>query len=158
MEPRKPKQVMKDLVCKLTPEEKVGLAEQLTERINRRAYLEDAKKAATKKYSAQIEETVVEINDLSNKIRAGEELRPTPCEIRFDDPAPGYKTMYRLDTGMKISTELMTDADLQGELFPEEEGEEDPEAPETTAPEASAGTDAAPAPDAAPTEVETKEN
>ena len=145
MEPRKPKQIMKDLVCKLTPEEKVALAEQLTERINRRGYLEDAKKAATKKYAAQIEETVVEITDLSNTIRAGEELRPTACEIRFDDPAPGYKTTYRLDTGAKINTELMTDADLQGELFPEEE-EENPEAP-----------DAVPATDAAPSEVETKE-
>lgn len=117
------KKITKDLVVKLTPEEKSDLADQLTQQINRKSWLEDAKKVATKKYAAQIEETVAEINEISDKIRAGEELRKVECEIRFDDPIQGYKTTYRLDTGAKISSEMMTPEDLQGELFPEDQEE-----------------------------------
>lgn len=129
MNERKPKSLTKELVCKLTPEEKADIADQLTERIGRKDWLEDAKKVAAKKYAAQIEEVVAEINDLSNKIRAGEELRPVKCELRYDDPVPGHKTTYRLDTGAKICSEIMSDDELQGELFPgEDEAAEAPEA------------------------------
>lgn len=119
----KTKNTTKDLIVKLTSEEKAELANQLTERISRKDWLEDAKKVVMKKYAAQIEETVAEINDLSSKIRAGEELRPVKCEIRFDDPVPGHKSTYRLDTGAKVSSELMTDSEMQDDLFPEEETE-----------------------------------
>ena len=141
----KTKQITKDLVVKLTSEEKAELADQLTERISRKDYLEDAKRVMAKKYAAQIEETVAEINDISMKIRSGEELRPVACEIRYDDPVPGYKTTYRLDTDAKIGSELMTEADLQGELFPEDgEQEDDGEAPETDAEGAPDADDEAP--------------
>ena len=119
------KTITKDLVVKLTPDEKAELADQLSERIGRNDWPEDAKKVATKKYAAQIEETVAEINDLSNKIRSGEELRPVKCEIRFDDPIPGYKTTYRLDTGKKVSSELMSASDMQPDLIPNEDDEDD---------------------------------
>ena len=115
------KHFMKSLVVKLTAIEKAELAGQLADRIRQKEWLEDAKKVATKRYAAQIEETIADINDLSNKIRAGEELRQIKCEVIFDDPAPGHKSTYRLDTMEKIATELMTDDELQGELFPEEE-------------------------------------
>lgn len=135
MNERKPKSLTKELVCKLTPEEKADIADQLTERIGRKDWLEDAKKVAAKKYAAQIEEVVAEINDLSNKIRAGEELRSVKCEIRYDDPLPGHKSTYRLDTGARIASELMSEDELQGELFPgEDEAAEAPEA--EVAPEA----------------------
>lgn len=117
---RPPKSLTKELVCKLTPEEKADVADQLTERIGRKDWLEDAKKVAAKKYAAQIEEVVAEINDLSNKIRAGEELRAVKCEIRYDDPLPGHKSTYRLDTGARIASELMSEDELQQELFPDE--------------------------------------
>lgn len=121
---KKPKQITLDLIVKLTMEEKATMAEQLTERINRKDHLEDAKKVASKRYSAQIEETIAEINDLSTKIRSGEELRPVSCEIRYDDPVDGQKSTYRLDTGARISSELMTESEMQEDLFPEdEEGE-----------------------------------
>lgn len=115
------KSILKSLVVKLTAIEKAELAGQLADRIRQKEWLEDAKKVATKRYAAQIEETIADINDLSNKIRAGEELRQVKCEVIFDDPAPGHKSTYRLDTMEKIATELMTDDELQGELFPEEE-------------------------------------
>jgi hypothetical protein len=146
------KSILKSLVVKLDAIEKAELAGQLADRIRQKEWLEDAKKVATKRYAAQIEETIADINDLSNKIRAGEELRQIKCEVIFDDPAPGYKSTYRLDTMEKIATELMTDDELQGELFPEDgnakpEGElaatgnGDGDAPKT---EAEDGADAAP--------------
>ena len=140
---RPPKSLTKELVCKLTPEEKADVADQLTERIGRKDWLEDAKKVAAKKYAAQIEEVVAEINELSNKIRAGEELRAVKCEIRYDDPLPGHKSTYRLDTGARIASELMSEDELQQELFPE--GEEKPavDAVAETAVEVAAAIDAA---------------
>ena len=153
----KTKQITKDLVVKLTSEEKAELADQLTERISRKDYLEDAKRVMAKKYAAQIEETVAEINDISMKIRSGEELRPVACEIRYDDPVPGYKTTYRIDTGAKIGSELMTEADLQGELFPEDGEEADGEAPETDAESAPEGeTDGEPEAETETAEPETE--
>lgn len=122
-EAKKPatKTIKKDLVVKLTAIEKAELAGRLADRIRQKEWLEDAKKVASKRYAAQIEETIADINDLSNKIRAGEELRSIKCEVRYDDPVPGHKSTYRLDTMEKIASELMTDEELQGDLFPEEE-------------------------------------
>ncbi|MBQ9502876.1 MAG: hypothetical protein IJU70_12015 [Lentisphaeria bacterium] len=121
---KSPKKFKKDLFVKLTPEEKAELAEKLTERIDHKDCLEDAKRASQKRYAAQIEEAVAEINELSIKIRSGAEMRLVDCETRYNDPQEGFKTTYRLDTGAKVNSELMTDADMQEELFPAEENQD----------------------------------
>lgn len=111
--------LQKELVCRLTTEEKSEFGRQLADLTQRKERLEDAKKSTASRYKAEIDACQTDINELSGKITLGTELRVVDCEIRFDDPRPGIKTTYRLDTGEVITSSNMTSEDLQGDLFDE---------------------------------------
>jgi len=72
--------------------------------------LENAKKSSAAKYKAQIEMVTEEIGDFSNKVASGYEYRSLQCEVIYDKPGPGQKTLIRPDTG-KIFIEQMTEGD-----------------------------------------------
>lgn len=73
-----------------------------------------------KAYNAGIREAVkaneTEMKTLSRKIATGMEERQVRCEIRYNTPHPGWKTVVRLDTGETVDAQEMSEAERQ-DLF-----------------------------------------
>lgn len=69
-------------------------------------------------YKAKAERLDLEASELSRKIREGFEMRETRCEISFNDPERGFKTIRRLDNGGVIRVEAMTALDVEQRELP----------------------------------------
>lgn len=99
-----------------TADELLNLARKQAEAHGDLNRAEEEKKAATAQLKARCESISARISELAGKITAGFEYRMTPCEIRFDDPKPGLKTTYRLDTGESVNVDPMSMSERQAEL------------------------------------------
>lgn len=73
------------------------------------AQLEDQKKSVISSYKARIDEVQARINALSEKVTTGWETRDIECRVAYHQPQEGKKTIFRTDTGKKVSVEAMTD-------------------------------------------------
>lgn len=69
-------------------------------------------------YKAKAERLDLEASELSRKIREGFEMRETRCEISFNNPERGFKTIRRLDNGGVIRVEAMTALDVEQRELP----------------------------------------
>ena len=66
-----------------------------------------------KDYKARIDARAATIDNLSEQVRSGYELRETLCFWTYNEPKPGRKTLRRADTLEVIGEEDMTGADTQ---------------------------------------------
>jgi len=78
--------------------------------------LDNEKKSIVADFKAKIEGKTAEIELVSNHINNGYEYRRIECEIRFNDPNAGFKTIVRKDNGEVVRKEPMTEDELQYEL------------------------------------------
>lgn len=95
------------------------------------------KKSVTSQCTAEINAAEAACGVLSNQVADGYEHREVDCEVIFNQPAQGKKTIIRKDSNTLVGVEAMTTADwdkineennlfnqndpLQGEPAPEEE-------------------------------------
>lgn len=113
---RPPKKTETNLRVEFTRDEIVELALKQGEAFNELNRAEEDKKAVTAQLKAKCEGISARISEITGKLTSGFEYRTVPCETRYDDPKPGLKTMYRLDTGGVVNVDPMTLAERQAEL------------------------------------------
>lgn len=104
------------LNCPFTTEElkdigiKLALANQRLER------LEDDKKQSQSQFKSDIDAATAEIKSLAQKLARGAEDRNVECDILFNTPEEGKKTIQRADNGEKVQILDMTENEMQ-DLF-----------------------------------------
>ncbi len=113
---RPPKKTEMSLRVDFTPPELLNLARKQAEAHGELNRAEEEKKAATAQLKARCEGISARISELAGKITSGFEYRTVPCEVSYDDPKPGLKTTYRLDTGEAVNVDPMSMAERQSEL------------------------------------------
>lgn len=102
-----------------TDEEKKDLAPTMAQSVINARDLEEQKKAVVSQYSSQINEATAKSNSAAQKIESGFEMRTIDCEEHYIYGANVMRTI-RLDSGEVIKERTMTNAELQQEMFKEE--------------------------------------
>ena len=83
--------------------------------------LEGNRKMAMSQFKAEIDACVAKANIVAEHIRTGRQMRMVKCDIRYDDPSRGMKSIVRIDTGEVVKIMDMEPVEMQGELLLEEE-------------------------------------
>lgn len=73
--------------------------------------LKKQKSSVVSQYTAKINEAEASCNDLSNKVADGYEHRDVDCEVIFNQPDNGKKTIIRKDNNTLVGVEAMTQHD-----------------------------------------------
>ncbi len=103
-----------------TEEEKRELARIMAQSVINARDLEEQKKAVVSQYTSQINEAVARSNSAAQKIESGFEMRTIDCEEHYIYGANVVRTI-RLDSGEVIKERTMTNAELQQEMFKEDD-------------------------------------
>lgn len=101
-EPKKPKQFIKErrtLRYDFTAAEVHDLALQLAGDNSKLSAIEEEKSQQAAHYGAVIKEIKARLNKISILITNGYDMRDVECEIYYNQPEPGKKTIIRTDTG-----------------------------------------------------------
>ena len=101
------------LNCKFTTEELKEIGIQLALENQKRERLEDDKKQSMSQFKSDIDAADAEIRRLSQKLARGSEDRQIECEVFYNTPEEGKKTIIRNDTHEEISVDKMTEDELQ---------------------------------------------
>lgn len=109
------------LNCKFTDEEMRQFGITLAQEAQRKERLEDAKKQSASQFKADIDAMDAQIRSLSQKLARGSEDRYVDCDVFYNSPEEGKKTIVRTDTGETLSVSPMTE-DEQQDLFINEFG------------------------------------
>lgn len=104
------------LECKLTQDEFNEASQKLAKETQRKNSLEDSKKSVTSKYGADINACVAEINRIGGIVSSGKEMREIECEMRYNNPSEGIKSLFRVDNG-KIVRDYVMNIDEKSDLF-----------------------------------------
>ncbi len=78
--------------------------------------IQTEKKVADSEYNKKITTIKAETGALSRKMEKGYAIETITCDIRYNDPTPGQKSFYRMDTSACVVTEEMTWEEKQEEL------------------------------------------
>lgn len=82
----------------LTDEEKLVAGKEMADARERLTELEGDLKRISGDLKAQMLAEESKVLTMSSKIRSGYEFRQVKCEVEFNEPAQGRKTVTRLDT------------------------------------------------------------
>lgn len=99
------------LSCQLTQEEKLEFAQQIAFCEIEILSITEEKKSLNRNFFSQLKDLRTKIEDLSRIIKSGQIDRDVEIEWIKNDPRPGMKTMYRMDTGEKVRVEPMSGED-----------------------------------------------
>jgi hypothetical protein len=91
--------IKQTLACNFTEEEKVALAQEMAQATVKKADLENALSEISAQYKADIKAQENLIRMAATKIHDGYEYRDVECEVEFNVPERGQKTITRSDTG-----------------------------------------------------------
>jgi len=108
------------LQYKFSDEEISEMSKDLAYKSKELEQLESAKKSLTAEFNSKIQSAKTEISRLANNINNGFDFREIECEVIYDEPTEGLKTIKRLDTNQVISIEKMTPDEMQRDIFEEE--------------------------------------
>lgn len=118
-EPRK-KKLKLNLKCVLTQDERLAIGQTMAETLNEIGSLENDAKSMASDFKAKIDSRKATLNSEKNKLQAGYEYRETECELHYDTPTVGMKSLMRLDSGVRVEITKMTDEEKQQTLPLEE--------------------------------------
>lgn len=104
------------LLCVLSQERHIEVAQEMAEAVREVRRLEDEKKRVMAGWKARIDEKEREVENLGKVVAAGEEEREVEVEDIYDF-ALGIVKSVRLDTGVAIKSRPMSDHDRQ-QLLP----------------------------------------
>jgi hypothetical protein len=108
--------IINSLECKYTPEEMAEIAKNLSGNVAELESVAAEKKVSDATYNGRIKKIEEEIGTLAKSYNRGYEMRDITCDICYDDPAPGQKSIYRVDTKELVATKEMTFEEKQTEL------------------------------------------
>jgi hypothetical protein len=101
------------LNCKFTTEELKEIGIKLALENQKRERLEDDKKQSQSQYKSDIDAADAEIRRLSQKLARGSEDRQIECDVFYNTPEEGKKTIIRNDTHEEVSIDKMTEDEMQ---------------------------------------------
>lgn len=116
--------VHRELVYQFTDEEIKQMGEDLSDQVIEFSKLDIEKKEYNKLWNKKLKEMMNEIKRSSKIIDEGYVIRTVPCEIKFNEPRSGKKTVTRQDTGESWVEEMDYE---DHNLFNQAEEEEDEE-------------------------------
>lgn len=87
------------------------LSVQLANETKKVVSLTEEKKSVVSQWTAKINESKATCNSLSFKVADGYEHRDVDCEVIFNQPANGKKTIIRKDSNTLVGVEAMTTKD-----------------------------------------------
>lgn len=87
------------------------LSVQLANETKKVGSLTEEKKSVTSQWTAKINEAKAACNSLSFKVADGYEHREVDCEVIFNRPQNGKKTIIRKDSNALVAVEQMTQFD-----------------------------------------------
>jgi len=114
-----------------TREELEQFGKDLARDTAKQSELDGNKKMAMSQFKAEIDACAAKANVTADHIRSGREMRMVECEIRYDKPGRGRKSVVRTDTREIVKVMDMEPFEKQGEL---PLVEEPPPPPEEAAP------------------------
>ncbi len=91
------KKIKMHLKCLLSDNEKLEAGESLANATNELNEIEADKKRVNDDFKSRTSSAEAQVGILSNKLRSGYEYREVDCQIVFDSPEDGKKTIYRTD-------------------------------------------------------------
>lgn len=105
------------------------LSVQLANETKKVGSLTEEKKSVVSQWTAKINESKAACNSLSFKVADGYEHREVECEVIFNQPTNGKKTIIRKDSNTLVAVEAMTQHDWnkineENNLFGKEEMEQ----------------------------------
>ena len=104
------------LNCNFTTEELKEIGVKLALENQRKERLQDSLKQASAQFKSEITESESTIRSLAQKLARGSEDREIECDILFNTPEEGKKTVKRGDTGEVVQVQDMTESELN-DLF-----------------------------------------
>lgn len=105
----------RSLSCKLSDEELLEAGDNLATLNHDYSNVDNEKKADAAKYTAKLNDLKAEIDVISLKISAKQELRDVECIVHIY-PKAHRKEVERTDTNVVIAKEKLAQTDLQYEL------------------------------------------
>lgn len=109
----KPKNEKRHLAHDFTDDELRSLGDELANETMNLQNLESEKKSVVSQYKSKADEIKAKIQTISANIAARREFRWTDCEVRFNEPRTGKKTVVRMDTGATVEVTNMTPDEMQ---------------------------------------------
>jgi len=109
-----------NLKYEFTEDEITALAKKLAYETRTLEELRDQKKSVVSDFTNKITGAEASISMLANNINNGYEYRYIDCEVSFNNPEAGQKSIIRIDTGEIVRIEDMTQAERQQNLFGKE--------------------------------------
>ncbi len=109
----KPKNEKRHLPHEFTPEELRTLGDELANETMNLQNIESEKKSVVSQYKSKMDEIKAKIQTISANIAARREFRWTDCEVRFNEPKTGKKTVVRMDNGSTVEVANMTPEEMQ---------------------------------------------
>lgn len=106
------KEVVEELPCKLTDEERSDKGVALAGLHQQRLEIEEKKKTAMSDFNARIKKVGGDIHYLSTVVNSGKESRNVKCRMDYDWTT-GKKTLIRLDTDEVVREEVISDFERQ---------------------------------------------
>lgn len=100
------------LNCPFTTEELKEIGVKLALENQRKERLEDEKKQSQSQFKSEIDAADAKIKSLAQKLARGSEDREIECDVLFNTPEEGKKTIQRGDTGEVVSIQPMTESEL----------------------------------------------
>lgn len=105
-----PETIIKSFRYDFTEAEAHDLALELADNNKQVKAIAEERKKANKKFTKDANDLKAIVDELSVKVSDGYEMREVACEVEYNKPSQGQKTVSRTDTG-ETFTEPMTEED-----------------------------------------------
>lgn len=110
------KTITRALRCNFDASSMAEIAKKLASEVTEIQTIEEEKKVSNSAYKSRIDAHTEEMNSLASRYNKGHELKDIECDIRYNDPESGKKTIYRMDTAEPVETLEMSWEEKQDEL------------------------------------------
>lgn len=124
------KLVSEMLRCAFTQSEKMDLSEQLANELMNKKRCEGRQRARAAEHKREMKQIEEKIEELSDWVANGYQLRNVECSVYFHTPRQGQKTIIRDDTGETVNVALMSSEELQLSMAFRDDVDDEPEEPE----------------------------
>lgn len=112
----KPQSLTRSLRVLFTDKERLELGKQLAEESQKLEQIADDKKTVVADFKSRQTAAEAKIASLSQQVANGYQVKEVKCEMRFDTPEAGKKTLVRLDTSETVEVADMLDIEKQQQL------------------------------------------
>jgi hypothetical protein len=108
--------INKEIREDFTDADKIEMGAALAEKLVAIQAVEAEKKSADSVFNERRKVLESEVESLATRYNKGYEMAVVGCDIRYNDPAPGQKSYYRMDTAQLVETLEMSWEEKQEEL------------------------------------------